>query len=193
MKWSVKDYFLKAGICHLATNVRTLSIQYSFWISSPKPWHVVTSTGPRRNQPCHRKLQGTRPNLRFDERTPAPRRPDRNSWGGGSRSIRRQAIPIRPAQQARQVEDDPSTSYQEQHRREGWRFLIDWFSFAFCFHFFFVIFVHHCLLKGGRLNSFVLAMNNDILKPSFSSPFSHLLCLQLGINVYRDLCLHHLK
>lgn len=21
MKWSVKDYFLKAGICHLATNV----------------------------------------------------------------------------------------------------------------------------------------------------------------------------
>lgn len=22
MKWSVKDYFLKAGICHLATNVR---------------------------------------------------------------------------------------------------------------------------------------------------------------------------
>jgi Soluble NSF attachment protein, SNAP len=22
MKWSIKDYFLKAGICHLATNVR---------------------------------------------------------------------------------------------------------------------------------------------------------------------------
>ncbi len=25
MKWSVKDYFLKAGMCHLATNVRTSS------------------------------------------------------------------------------------------------------------------------------------------------------------------------
>ena len=27
MKWSVKDYFLKAGICHLATNVR-LSLSF---------------------------------------------------------------------------------------------------------------------------------------------------------------------
>lgn len=40
MKWSVKDYFLKAGICHLATKVRpeilcrSLSIQIVNLISS---------------------------------------------------------------------------------------------------------------------------------------------------------------
>ena len=33
MKWSVKDYFLKAGICHLATNVRFLPC-YSFRVET---------------------------------------------------------------------------------------------------------------------------------------------------------------
>jgi alpha-soluble NSF attachment protein len=28
LKWSVKDYFLKAGICHLATNVRSFVLHH---------------------------------------------------------------------------------------------------------------------------------------------------------------------
>ena len=30
MKWSVKEYLLKAGICHLATNVRTEAVALAY-------------------------------------------------------------------------------------------------------------------------------------------------------------------
>ena len=39
MKWSVKDYFLKAGICHLAANVNTL--QSNICLLSAMSWWSV--------------------------------------------------------------------------------------------------------------------------------------------------------
>jgi hypothetical protein len=64
MKWSVKDYLLKAGICHLATNVCGIYLHEtptSFSrggppLSSAGYQEVVkltfVVTGSRRNQPC---------------------------------------------------------------------------------------------------------------------------------------------
>jgi hypothetical protein len=46
MKWSVKDYFLKAGICHLATKVCPSNHQLR------QPTHFILGSG--RIQPCPR-------------------------------------------------------------------------------------------------------------------------------------------
>lgn len=51
MKWSVKDYFFKAGICHLASGVRLIV---------PKKQNIPLADcfclGPRCDQPCIGKL-----------------------------------------------------------------------------------------------------------------------------------------
>ena len=68
MKWSVKDYFLKAGICHLAANVNILQsnicvLSAMSWWSLAPALHIIQLIHPSFPRigyscycPCPRKL-----------------------------------------------------------------------------------------------------------------------------------------
>lgn len=50
MKWSVKDYFFKAGICHLASGVSS-SLSELFFLLKISQRILIVIVGPRRCQP----------------------------------------------------------------------------------------------------------------------------------------------
>lgn len=52
MRWSVKDYLLKAGICHLATKVCKHSIQFELQHANK------SNSGFGRDQPCFGIIPG---------------------------------------------------------------------------------------------------------------------------------------
>lgn len=115
MKWSVKDYFLKAGICHLAANVGPILLPRHCVTPSSSPntsphnspkHHILNSIrlplyivnlgniGHRIHRPSARKLSRPRHNIRLDARAPAASRSSGSSGEGRPRAIRRQAVPI---------------------------------------------------------------------------------------------------
>lgn len=112
MKWSVKDYFLKAGICHLAANVRAISpspyillhhllttppfplklsafLHANFSSSSPLPVLTLYNTGHRSHSTSPRDLPRPRLNIRLNARTPAARRSGGSRRAGRPGGVRR--------------------------------------------------------------------------------------------------------
>jgi len=61
MKWSVKDYFLKGGICHLATNVHRFTLHLS---RTPLTTHPQDMVATSRALESYRDLDNTFPSTR---------------------------------------------------------------------------------------------------------------------------------